>query len=102
MLRQNSAFNFKEGNNVAYFIYKDELFLIDCEILVFAKLLKTTILRIFGCPSNTYNLINEKDFGNKYNSFREIRYIKTKHTNIIPAYSLIFNTNNGRIYYSGD
>lgn len=47
-------------------------FLIDCGKLVFAKLLKTTILRIFGCPSNTYNLINEKNFDNKYNSFKEI------------------------------
>lgn len=155
-LGRGSAFNPKEGNNAAYFIDKDELFLIDCGELVFAKLLKTTILnqvkqinimiththadhigsigslvtyayfnlnkkvniilpdnalhkddiitilRIFGCPSNTYNLINEKDFDNKYNSFKEIRFIKTKHTNIIPAYSLIFNTNNGIIYYSGD
>ncbi len=102
MLRRNLAFNLKEGNNAAYFIDKDELFLIDCGILVFAKLLKTTILRIFECPSNTYNLINEKDFDNKYNSFREIKYIKTKHHNIIPAHSLIFNTNNGIIYYSND
>ena len=55
-------------------------FLIDCGKLVFAKLLKTTILRIFGCPSNTYNLINEKDFDNKYNSLKEIipDYLKDK------------------------
>lgn len=79
-LRRNSAFNLKEGNNAAYFICKDELFLIDCGKLVFAKLLNTTNLRIFGCPSNTYNLINEKDFDNKYNSFKEIipNYLKDK------------------------
>lgn len=75
-----SAFNPKEGNNVAYFICKDELFLIDCGKLVFAKLLKTTILKIFGYPSNTYNIINEKNFDNKYNSFKEIipDYLKDK------------------------
>ncbi len=38
-LGRGAAFNPKEGNNSAYFIEKDELFLIDCGERIFDKLI---------------------------------------------------------------
>ena len=51
---------------------------------------------------NKYNLITETDLDNKYTSFKEIRYRKTTHSKELTCYAIIFNTNQGYIYYSGD
>lgn len=61
-----------------------------------------TILKCFGCKKNMYNCINEKKFDNKYQSFKSIRYIKTQHCKELVCFSILFNTKNGIIYYSGD
>lgn len=155
-LGRGAAFNPKEGNNSAYFIEKDELFLIDCGERIFDKLIETKLLEKnqninlmiththsdhigsigslvmyyyfnlhkkiniilpekakhlpniqkildgFGCTKEMYNYISEKEFDGKYQTFETIRYTETDHCDPLHCYSLIFNTNDGTVYYSGD
>lgn len=60
------------------------------------------ILTGFGCNKSMYNYIEEKEFDDKYNTFKNIRYVETKHTNELACYGLLFNTESGIVYYSGD
>lgn len=153
---RGSAFNPKEGNNSAYFIDNNELFLIDIGENTFEKIIENNILKnikqinlmiththsdhigsigtlisyshyilnnpvniilpkkakhleniqnildSFGIEKTWYNYITEKRFDNKYLTFEKIRHIETKHTPKLNSYGLIFETQNGIIYYSGD
>ena len=155
-LGRGAAFNPKEGNNSAYFIENNKLFLIDCgesiyerielngildnideiNVLIththsdhigsigslimhcFYKLHKPlniiipmnakyltkieNIIDGFDCDKEMYNFVNEKEYDNKYESFKNIRFIETKHRGSLACYSILFNTENGLIYYSGD
>lgn len=60
------------------------------------------ILNAFGCFESMYKIVLENEFDNKYERFTNIRYLKTNHYNGLICYSLLFNTPNGIIYYSGD
>ena len=60
------------------------------------------LLRKSGSERYKYNFACDKDFDGKYNSFQSLRYVKTTHYSKLKCYSLIFNTKNGIIYYSGD
>jgi len=154
-LGRGGAFNTKEGNNSAYFVENNELFLIDCGETVFetlnngflngldsinvmiththsdhvgslgslvmfsyfilhkplniilpynAKHLANidNLLKAFGCTKEMYNYIDERMYDNKYETFNNIRYVETVHCAELNSYSLIFDTNNGVVYYSGD
>ena len=155
-LGRGSAFNTCEGNNSAYFIDKNELFLIDCGESVFSELKERNLLddiscvnvfiththsdhvgsigslimycyyvlkigvniiiskdslykddlinliRIFGCESDMYRIVYVEDYSNKYNLFNSVKYVKTNHVPQIPSYGILFNTDNGIVYYSGD
>lgn len=155
-LGRGAAFNPKEGNNSAYFIEKNNLFLIDCGESIFERIIENNllenieninlmiththsdhigslgtlvmysfyvlhkplniilpenakyldnidnILNGFGCTTEMYNYVCEKELDNTYESFKNIRYIETNHCDELNSYGLIFNTKDGIIYYSGD
>ena len=155
-LGRGAAFNPKEGNNSAFFIDNNQLFLIDCGESTFTRLVETgildtiesinlmiththsdhvgslgslvmysfyvlhkplniilpenakhlsnieKILSSFGCDKQMYNYINEKYFDGKYISFQNIRYALTSHCDELDCYGLLFNTDNGVVYFSGD
>ena len=155
-LGRGAAFNPKEGNNSAYFIENNELFLIDCGETVFSKLIMDNvindideinvmiththsdhigslgalvmysyynmhkpiniilpsnakyfdniekILSGFGCNMNMYNYINEKEYDNRYCAFQNMRFIETDHCDELDCYGILFNTESGIVYYSGD
>ena len=155
-LGRGAAFNPKEGNNSAYFIENNQLFLIDCGESIFEKIIENgllenieainlmiththsdhigssgslamysfyelhkplniilpenakhlpnieKVLNGFGCTKLMYNYVDEKYFDNKYKTFQNIRYIETSHCDELNCYGLLFNTQNGIIYYSGD
>ena len=155
-LGRGSAFNSYEGNTSAYFIDKNELFLIDCGESIFERIMEKQLLdnincinimiththsdhvgsigslimycyyvinkkvniiisknclykkdlidliRIFGCTKEMYSVIDETQFDNKYKLFNNIRFLKTEHVSQIPSYGILFDTENGLIYYSGD
>ena len=155
-LGRGSAFNTDEGNNSAYFIDKNELFLIDCGESIFERIIDKGLLddincvnvmiththsdhvgsigslimycyyvihksiniiiskdslykddlinliRIFGCTNDMYSVVYEDEFVNKYSLFNSIKYMKTNHVLQISSYGILFNTNVGALYYSGD
>ena len=49
-----------------------------------------------------YNIIIDKEFNKKFNSFNSIKLIETKHVNNLKCFGVLFETNDGIIYYSGD
>lgn len=155
-LGRGSAFNSYEGNTSAYFIDKNELFLIDCGESIYERIMENKLLddincinlmiththsdhigsigslimycyyvinkkvniiiskdclykndlidliRIFGCTKEMYRVIDETQFDNKHKLFNNIRFLKTEHVSQIPSYGILFDTENGLIYYSGD
>lgn len=60
------------------------------------------ILSAFGCTKLMYNYINEKAFDNQYKTFKNIRYVETNHCDELNCYGILFSTENGIVYYSGD
>ncbi len=60
------------------------------------------ILNGFGCTPDMYNYLPETYFDNKCEEFYNIRYTLTTHYSNLNCYSLLFNTPNGIVYYSGD
>ena len=60
------------------------------------------ILESVGCPKNRYNYVFEEELDFKYKSFKTIRYIETIHCSELDCYSLIFETEDGVVYFSGD
>ena len=61
-----------------------------------------TYLKCQGLTKEAYSYKDELEYSNKYNMFKSIKYINTIHSAHLSCYSIIFNTNKGIIYYSGD
>lgn len=155
-LGRGAAFNPKEGNNSAYFVENNQLFLIDCGESIFERLVESGLLESvesinlmiththsdhigslgslamysfytlhkplniilpenakhlpniekilsgFGCTEPMYNYVDEKAFDGKNETFQSIRYVETSHCDELDCYGLLFNTQNGIVYYSGD
>ena len=152
-LGTGAAFYPIKNNTSAYFIDKEELFLIDCGETVFKKLYELnllnsikvinilithmhcdhvgslatlidyiyykvkipvyiitskiikydldTFLKLQGISNDEYSYKFETEYTN-YNMFKSIKYVDTIHSSKLSCYSIIFNTNKGIIYYSGD
>ena len=155
-LGRGASFNPKEGNNSAYFVENNQLFLIDCGESIFERLVESGLLESvesinlmiththsdhigslgslaiysfyalhkplniilpenakhlpniekilsgFGCTEPMYNYVDEKAFDGKNETFQSIRYVETSHCDELDCYGLLFNTQNGMVYYSGD
>jgi len=56
----------------------------------------------FGCTNDMYNYIEDSNFDNNYSSFNSFRYIETDHCDSLNCYSIVFKTDKGIIFYSGD
>jgi len=60
------------------------------------------ILNYCGVTREMYNVTYTKYIIGMYETFNKVSYIETRHTDTLNAYSLIFLTNNGVVFYSGD
>ena len=91
------------GSLISYSFYKlhKQINIIVPRNYKFKRNLKN-LLNIFGCKKNKFNFIDEKKYDNKFKSFKKIRFIKTKHSKNLICYSIIFYTDKGIIFYSGD
>lgn len=59
------------------------------------------VLNAFG-GRGFFSVIDPNTIDRLYKSFNMVRYVATQHSNDLPAYSLVFYTNDGAVYYSGD
>ncbi len=60
------------------------------------------ILNGFGCTQDMYVFRDQREYDNKSNMFNSIRFAETKHVPEMKSYGIVFNTNDGVVYYSGD
>ena len=60
------------------------------------------LIRIYGARNEWYKIIDPKELENKFKSFNKIEYMETQHVIPIHSYGILFDTNNGIVYYSGD
>ena len=84
-----------------YFLKKIELNIVLSSNLLHYNDVKE-LLRIYGAREDWYRIIEPTSLNNKFNSFNKMEYMSTKHVEQIPCYGLLFETNNGIVYYSGD
>jgi hypothetical protein len=61
-----------------------------------------TLLEIYGLPERMYQLVNASVFDNRYSQFSKVRYIKTYHCDELKTCAILFETNSGLVFYSGD
>ncbi|MBE6160764.1 MAG: ribonuclease Z [Firmicutes bacterium] len=85
----------------SYYIMKEKVNII---IPTNAKYIENIemLLKAVGCTNDMYNYVVEDSFDNKYDIFSNIRFIETRHSDNLNCYGIVFATENGIIYYSGD
>ena len=62
----------------------------------------STLLKIYGLSDRMYQFVNVSEFENRYSQFNKIRYIKTFHCDELKSCAILFETNAGLVFYSGD
>lgn len=60
------------------------------------------LLFVLGCPKDSYNYVYTNSINDKYKSFSSIKFTPTLHVDNLNCYSIIFNTKDGLVFYSGD
>lgn len=61
------------------------------------------IINGFGLEKKLFNLIDSGELDNRFSSFNKIRYVESNHGDVpMSSASLIINTNDGNILYTGD
>jgi len=61
-----------------------------------------TVLDIYGLPKRMYQIADASAFDNRYSHFNRVRYIKTFHCDDLTSCAILFETNSGLVFYSGD
>ena len=61
-----------------------------------------SLMKIYGLAENMYRFVEASDYDGKYSMFDKVRYIKTKHADEMASCALLFETNQGIVFYSGD
>ena len=57
---------------------------------------------IYGLTENMYRFAGAAEFENRYTGFTRLRYVKTVHCNELDSCGLLFETERGMVFYSGD
>jgi len=60
------------------------------------------LLDIYGLPNRMYRITDASAFDNRYSHFNRVRYIKTYHCDDLKSCAILFETNSGLVFYSGD
>jgi ribonuclease BN (tRNA processing enzyme) len=61
-----------------------------------------TVLRIYGIQERMYQFTGSSAFDKRYSKFNKVRYIKTFHCEELKTCAILFETNDGLVFYSGD
>ena len=60
------------------------------------------LLEIYGLPERMYRIAGASEFDNRYSHFNRVRYVKTRHCNEMESCGILFETEQGLVFYSGD
>jgi len=60
------------------------------------------LLGIFGLTESMYRFSDASTLDNKYSAFKKVRYIKTNHCDELDSCGILFETEQGLVFYSGD
>ena len=60
------------------------------------------LLRIYGLPDDMYGFKDSSVFDGSFSVFDKVRYIKTAHCNELDSCGILFETDKGVVFYSGD
>ncbi len=82
----------------AYHILSTPVYIISNSIITYDI---ESFLKYMGITTEKYSL-RDTDYYKRYSKFKNVSYIKTIHTDRLSCYSIIFDTKDGLIYYSGD
>ena len=61
-----------------------------------------SLLTIFGLSRGMYRFADTAAFSGRYSSFSKVRYVKTRHCNELASCGIVFETDRGLVFYSGD
>ena len=61
-----------------------------------------SLLDIYGLPKRMYQFANASAFENRFSQFNKVSYIKTFHCEELETCAILFETNSGLVFYSGD
>jgi len=75
--------------------------IISDENMVFAPQIGA-LLKIYGVTERMYQFVSSSEFDNRYSQFNKVRYIKTYHCDELKTCAILFETNSGLVFYSGD
>jgi ribonuclease BN (tRNA processing enzyme) len=60
------------------------------------------LLDIYGLPKRMYQFVNVSELENRYSQFNRVRYIRTYHCEELETCAILFETDKGLVFYSGD
>ena len=91
------------GSTMLYFFAKKK---IAGNIIIGEKMLHLpsvrSLLEIFGLRENMYRFVQAQDYDGKYSMFKTLRFINVQHAGEVEACALLFETEQGLVFYSGD
>ncbi|MDR2922353.1 MAG: MBL fold metallo-hydrolase [Treponema sp.] len=61
-----------------------------------------TLFDIYGLSEKLYRIANVSEFDNRYSQFNKVSYIKTFHCKELETSAILFETDKGLVFYSGD
>ena len=61
-----------------------------------------SLLVIYGLTDNMYHFTDASEYDGKYSLFTKVRYVKTKHCDELESCGILFETDKGLVFYSGD
>jgi len=71
------------------------------ENMAFSKDINT-LLKIYGIQERMYQFTNSSALDKRFSKFNKVRYIKTFHCEELETCAILFETNDGLVFYSGD
>jgi len=61
-----------------------------------------SVLKIFGITENMFQFADAASFSGGYSLFNRVSYVKTTHCNELKSCGILFETDQGVVFYSGD
>ena len=61
-----------------------------------------SLLVIYGLTEDMYRFVNVSEYDGKYSLFSKVHYFKTRHCTELQSCGILFDTDKGLVFYSGD